>query len=66
MVDMFWAVISSPKHKITMGVYGPLTFVFSENVFCQRMVDLLNPARVLLPGMLHGYKSELSVVVFES
>ena len=27
MVDMFWVVISSPKHKITMSVYGPFTMI---------------------------------------
>jgi len=59
-------VISSPKHKIPTRVYSPFTFVLSENVFCQGMVGLLNPFCVLLSGMLHVYKSYVSIAVFET
>ena len=59
-------VISSPKHKIPTRVYSPFTFVLSENVFCRGMVVLLNPVCVLLSGMLHVYKSNVSVAVFET
>jgi len=59
-------VISSPKHKTPMCVYNPFTFVLSENVFCQGMAVLLNPACVLLSGMLHVYKSDVRVAVFET
>ena len=59
-------VISSPKHKIPTRVYSPFTFVFSENVFCQDMVVLWNPVCVLLSGMPHVYKSDVSVAVFET
>ena len=41
-------VISSTKHKIATRVYSPCTFVLSENVFCQGVIVLLNPACVLL------------------
>ena len=40
--------------------------VVSENVFCQGMVVLLNPVCNLLSGMLHAYKSEVRVAVFET
>ena len=59
-------VNSSPKHKIPTRVYSPFTVVVSENVFCQGMVVLLNPVCVLLSGMLHVYKSEVRVAVFET
>ena len=59
-------VISSPKHKNPSRVYSPFTFVLSENVFCQGMVVLLNPVCVLHSGMLHVYKSDVSVAVFET
>jgi len=59
-------VISSPKHKTPPRVYGPSTFVLSENVFCQGMVVLLNPVCVLPSGMLHVYRSDISVAVFET
>jgi len=59
-------VISSPKHKIPTRVYSPFTFALSENVFCQGMVVLSNPVCVLLFGMLHVYKSDVSVAVFET
>ena len=59
-------VISSPKQKIPTRVYSPLTFVLSENVFCQGMVVLLNPVCVLLSGLLHVHKSDVSVAVFET
>ena len=42
-------------------IYGPLTFFLSENVFCQDVVVLLNPFCVLLSGMLHVHKSDVSV-----
>ena len=58
--------ISSPKHKILTRVYSPFTFDFSENVFCQGMVVLLNPVCILLSGMLHVYKSEVRVAVFKT
>ena len=59
-------VISSPKHKIPTRGYSPFTFVLSENVFCQGMVVLLNPICVLLSGMLHVEKIDVSVAVFET
>ena len=40
--------------------------VVSENVFCQGMVVLLNPVCNLLSEMLHVYKSEVRVAVFET
>ena len=58
--------ISSPRHKTPTRVYSTFTFVLSENVFCQGMVVLLNPVCVLLSGMLHVYKSDVSVAVFET
>ena len=63
---MSWMVISSPKHKIPTRAYNPFTFALSENVFCQGMVVLLIPVCVLLSGMLHVYKSDVSVAVFET
>lgn len=33
--------------------------VFRENVFCQGVVDLLNPLRVLLSGELPFFKSDV-------
>ena len=59
-------VISSPKHRVPPGAYRPFTFVVSENVFRQRMIVLLNLVYVLLSGMLYVYKSDVSVVVFET
>ena len=59
-------VISSTKHKIPTRVYSPFTFVLSDNVFYQGMVVLLNPVCVLLSGMLHVYRSDVSVAVFET
>jgi len=59
-------VISSPKNKIPTRVYSLFTFVLSENVFYQGMVVLLNPVCVLLSGMLHVYKSDVNVTVFET
>jgi len=59
-------VISSPKHKTPTRGYSPFTFVLSENVFCQSMVVLLNPVCVILSGMLHVYKNDVSVAVFET
>ena len=47
-------------------VYSLFTFVLSENVFCQGIVVLLNPVCVLLSGMLHFYKSDVSVAVLET
>ena len=58
--------ISSPKHKIPPSAYSPFAFVLSENVFRQGMVVLLNLVYVLLSGMLYVYKSDVSVVVFET
>ena len=55
--------ISSRKHKIPTRVYSPFIFVLSENVFCQGMIVLLNPVCVLLSGMLHVYKSDVSIAV---
>ena len=49
-----------------MSAYSPFTFVLSENVFRQGMVVLLNLVYVLLSGMLYVYKSDVSVVVFET
>ena len=61
-------VISSPKHRIppSASTCSPFTFVLSENVFRQGMVVLLNLVYILLSGMLYGYKSDVSVVVFET
>jgi len=59
-------VISSPKHKIPTNVYSQFTFTLSGNAFCQGMVVLLNPVCVLLSGMRHAYKSNVSVAVFET
>ena len=42
------------------------TVVVSENVFCQGMVVLLNPVCNWLSEMLHVYKSEVRVAVFET
>ena len=42
-----------------------LQLSLSENVFCQGMVVLLKPVCILLSGMLHVYKSEVRVAVFE-
>ena len=59
-------VTSSTKHKIPTRVYSAFTFVLSENVFCQGVIVLLNPVYVLLFGILHVYKSDVSVAVFET
>ena len=59
-------VNSLPKHKFPTSVESPSTVVVSENVFCQDMVVLLNPVCNLLSGMLHVYKSEVRVAVFET
>ena len=59
-------VNSIPKHKVSTRVLSPFTVVVSENVFCQGMVVLLNPVCTLLSGMLHVYKSEVRVAVFET
>jgi len=56
---LFFSVISSVPPQF-------ITFVLSENVFCQDMVVLLNPVCVLLSGMLHVYKSDVRVAVFET
>ena len=56
----------SSEHKIPTRTYSPFTYVLSENVFCQGMVVLLNPVCVLLSGLLYVYKSDESVVVFET
>ena len=42
-----------------------LQLSLGENIFCQGMV-LLNSVCILLSEMLHVYKSDLSVVVFET
>ena len=57
-------VISSPKLKIPARAYSPFTFVLGENVFRHGMVVLLSPVCVLLSGMLHVCKSNVSVAVF--
>ena len=44
----------------------PSTVVVSENVFCQGMVVPLNPVCNWLSEMLHVYKSEVRVAVFET
>ena len=60
-------VISSPKHRIPPSAYSPFTFVLSENAFRQGMVVLLNLVYVFLfSGMRYVYKSDVSVVVFET
>ena len=59
-------MISSPKHEILTRGYSPFTFVLSENVFCQSTVVLLSPVCVLISGMLHVYKSDVGVAVFET
>ena len=58
-------VNSIPKHKVPTCVQSLFTVVVSKNAFCQRMVVLLNPVCIFLSGMLHVYKSEVCVVVFE-
>ena len=56
-----------PKHKVPTCVKARLQLsVVSKNVFCQGMVVLLNPVCILLSGMLHVYKSEVRVAVFET
>ena len=45
---------------------SPSTVVVSENVFCQGMVVLLHPVCNWLSEMLHVYKSEVRVAVFET
>jgi len=59
-------VISSPKHKIPTRAYSQFKFALSENVFRKEMLVLLNPVCVLLSGMLHVCKSNVSVAVFET
>ena len=59
-------VNSSTERKIPTRVCRPFTFVLSKNVFCQGMVVPLNPVCILLSGMLHVYKSEVRVAVFET
>ena len=49
-----------------LRVFNPSTVVVSENVFCQGMVVLLNPVCNWLSEMLHVYKSEVRVAVFET
>ena len=66
LVSQLDMVISSPKHTIPPSAFSPFTFVLSENVFRQGMVVLLNLVYVLLSGMLYVYKSDVSVVVFET
>ena len=62
--ELLWMVISSRNHKIPTLVYSPFTFVLiSKNVFCQGMVVLLNPVCIVLSGMFHVYKSDVSVAV---
>ena len=48
----------------TQGSHACLKPVYSM-YFCQGMV-LLNPVCILLSGMLHIYKSEVRVAVFET
>ena len=55
-----------PKHKVPTHVYSLFRVVVSENVFCQGMVVLLNLDCIVLSGMIHVYKSEVSVAVFET
>ena len=43
-----------------------LQLSLAENVFCQGMVVRLNPVCILLSEMLHVYKSEVHVAVFET
>ena len=59
-------VISSPKHRIPLSAYSPFTSVLSENVFRQGMVVSLDLVYVLLSGMLYVYKSDVSVVAFQT
>ena len=63
---LFWMVNSLPKHKVPTSVKSPFTVVVSENVFCQGMVVLLNLVCIVLSGMIHVYKSEVRVAVFET
>ena len=44
----------------------PSTVVVSENVFCQRMVALINTDCGFLSGMLYVHKSEVRDAVFET
>ena len=50
----------------TRNLKSSSTVVVSENVFCQGMVVLLNPVCNWLSEMLHVYKSEVRVAVFET
>ena len=59
-------VILSPKHKIPMRACSPFTFVLSRNVFDEGTVVLLNPVCILLSQMLHVYRSNVSVEVFDT
>ena len=65
---LLWTVNSVPKHNRFPRVFKvrlQLSFI-AENAFCQGMVVLLNPVCILLSGMLHVYKSEARVAVFQT
>ena len=69
-LDTKWRRRKTKTGKKTQGllwmVNCPSTEVVSENVFCQGMVVLLNPVCNWLSEMLHVYKSEVRVAVFET
>jgi len=60
-------VISSTKHKIPTRVYSPFTFVLSENVFLSRCdCSVRSSLCFTFSWMLHVYKSDVRVAVFET
>ena len=66
---LLWMIISSTKHKIPARVNSPFKISLlndCENVFCQSVVVLLNPHCVSLSAMIHVYKGDASVTVFET
>ena len=75
-LDTKWGRRKTKTGKKTQGLLWMvnrqcLTVVVSENVFCQGMVVLLNPvcnwlSEMLLSEMLHVYKSEVRIAVFET
>ena len=69
-LDTKWRSRQTKRRKensrTALDVYSPFTVAISKNVFCQGMVVLLNLVCVLLSGMLHVYKSEVCVAVFET
>ena len=72
-LDTKWRRRKTKTGKKTQGLLWMVncerslsTVVVSENVFCQGMVVLLNTVCNWLSEMLHVYKSEVRVAVFET